>query len=150
MGVYEDMANDAGYPFGTEENANMASILQEEEARAYEAHRLDALRAEEELMHEQHRSSRMKFTREFLRGLLWGDFEKDQVEVISDEITDTSRWSIHYEMIFKTDGKYFRTHYSRGATECQDESPYEYAADDIECTEVIPVEKTVIVYEDKK
>lgn len=37
MGVYEDMANDAGYAFGTDDNAMMAAALQEQEAREYAA-----------------------------------------------------------------------------------------------------------------
>ena len=36
MGVYEDMANDAGYLFGTEENAMMASMLMWEEREIFE------------------------------------------------------------------------------------------------------------------
>jgi hypothetical protein len=35
MGVYHDMANDAGYSFGTEENEQLAMLLMQEE---YEAH----------------------------------------------------------------------------------------------------------------
>lgn len=92
----------------------------------------------------------MKFTREFLQDLASGDHDSGLVEIISYEVVDTSRWSIHYEMIFKTDGRYFKTHYSRGATEYQDEQPYEYDADDIECTEVFPITRTIIVYEEKK
>jgi len=35
MGVYNDMANDAGYGYGTEENEQLAMMLMQEE---YEAH----------------------------------------------------------------------------------------------------------------
>lgn len=34
MGVYEDMANDAGYPFGTDENRQMAQSIEEAEQEA--------------------------------------------------------------------------------------------------------------------
>lgn len=54
---------------------------------------------------------------------------------ILDEITDTSRWSIHHRIIFPYQGRFYETHYSEGATEMQDESPWEYD-DIVECTEV--------------
>jgi len=45
-------------------------------------------------------------------------------------------WSIQHSIIFKwKDGKFYRAHYSTGATEMQDESPWEYY-DEVECTEV--------------
>ena len=34
MGVYEDMANDAGYPFGTDGNQQMAAMIEEQEYNA--------------------------------------------------------------------------------------------------------------------
>lgn len=54
---------------------------------------------------------------------------------ILDEITDTSRWSIHHRIVFAYQGKFYATHYSVGATESQDESPWEYE-DQVECQEV--------------
>lgn len=54
---------------------------------------------------------------------------------ILDEITDTSRWSIHHRIIFAYQGRFYETHYSVGATENQDESPWEYD-DEVECVEV--------------
>ena len=81
----------------------------------------------------------MKFSKEFLRNL--------DDEIISDQIIENTRWSILHERIFKHDGKFYQTIYSVGATEIQDESPYEYDGDEIECTEVRPVEKVVTVYE---
>ena len=90
----------------------------------------------------------MKFSKDFLRELSYGDHEN--AVVVLHEITDTSRWSIHYKQIFKIDEKYYQTFFSVGATEIQDESPYEWDEDEIECEEVFPVEKTVIVYEPLK
>ena len=87
----------------------------------------------------------MKFTKEFLQELANGNNEYS--EVIKDDIVDTSRWAVHYIMVFKLDGKFYETFYSRGATEYQDEDPYEYDDDVIECDEVFPKEKTIIVYE---
>jgi hypothetical protein len=81
----------------------------------------------------------MKFDKEFL-----ADFEG---ETIRDEIIDNSRWSIIHERIFRHEGKLYQTRYSVGATEQQDEAPYEYDDDIIECPEVREVQKTVTDYE---
>ena len=56
-------------------------------------------------------------------------------EAIKDTITDTGRWSIYHEIIFEDNGKFYQTCYSEGATECQDERPWEYETE-IECYEV--------------
>ena len=52
-----------------------------------------------------------------------------------DEITDTSRWSIHHRIIFAYQGRFYETYYSEGATEMQDESPWEYD-NQVDCYEV--------------
>jgi hypothetical protein len=54
---------------------------------------------------------------------------------IVNEITDTSRWSIHHKIVFEHEGKFYQTHYSEGATEIQDERPWEYD-EDVDCIEV--------------
>lgn len=68
--------------------------------------------------------------------------------IIEDEIVDTRRWSIDHCLIVQqvSTGKYYRAFYSRGATESQDERPWEYE-DEVEFEEVRPVEKTVIIFE---
>jgi len=75
----------------------------------------------------------------------------DKFEVVLEEIIDTTRWSVVEKRIFKYEGKYYRTTYSYGATECQDEAPYDDEPDMIECPEVFPKEviTTVYVTEDK-
>lgn len=79
------------------------------------------------------------------------DYEgAESAEIISDEITDTGRWSTYHECVFKLGGKFYRTQYSEGATEMQDESPYEYEGDWIEVDEVVPKEVTVIKYVPKE
>lgn len=85
------------------------------------------------------------FDKEFMFEILDGD----EGEIISNTIVENSRWSISHELIFKYEDVFYRTFYSVGATEMQDESPWEYD-DDVECTEVVPVEKTIIVYEKRK
>ena len=86
----------------------------------------------------------MKFTKEFLQDLVSHELD---VEVIKDELIENDRWSLHYSMIFKLDGKFYETYYQRGATEQQDEQPYEYDNNEIDCYEVFPVEKTITIYE---
>lgn len=81
----------------------------------------------------------MIFKKEFL-----SEFEG---KTMKEEIIDNSRWSIIKLRIFEFEGKFYETIYSVGATEQQDESPYEYDEDEIECPEVKPVEKTITVYE---
>lgn len=90
----------------------------------------------------------MEFTREFMQALVWGDYDEDgrELKMISDDIVDTDRWSTIHEIIFTVDGKFYSSSYSRGSTEMQDESPYEYDGAVIKCMEVMPIEKTVTVY----
>jgi len=66
---------------------------------------------------------------------------------IKNTITGTSRWSIHHEIIFSYNDKFWRTYYSVGATEQQDESPWEYQ-NEIECVEVKLIEKTIKVWQE--
>lgn len=88
----------------------------------------------------------MKFQKEKLKDLV-SYCVPEGFELVSDDITDTTRWSVLHYVVFKFDGKFYATGYSEGATEYQDESPFEYEPDEIECKEVFPVEKTITVYE---
>lgn len=56
-------------------------------------------------------------------------------KLIEDDIIDTTRWSIIHEIVFEDKGKFYMTTYSEGATEYQDERPWEYE-DEVKCTEV--------------
>lgn len=82
----------------------------------------------------------MKFNRNLLFEMELPD------EALERKIIGTGRWSIHYEIIFKYNDKFYRTTYQEGATEQQDESPWEYEPE-VECTEVKQVEKLVKVWE---
>ena len=75
------------------------------------------------------------------------DGEDSNFVIVEDRIVGTKRWSVVYEIVVqrKTDGKYFKDVYQRGATEMQDEQPYEYSEPNF--TEVFPVTKTYVVYE---
>lgn len=87
----------------------------------------------------------MLFLKEDLKNLAFDDHDEGVFTSLGNEIVDTTRWSNIYHQIFMFEGKYYKTSYSVGATECQDESPYEYADEEIECMEVFPhiVETTV-------
>lgn len=56
-------------------------------------------------------------------------------KLIEDDIIDTTRWLIVHEIVFEDKGKFYMTTYSEGATEYQDERPWEYE-DEVKCTEV--------------
>lgn len=89
---------------------------------------------------------KLEITAEDARDLVWGD-GPEGLEIVQDEIVETTRWSTIHGIVVKrlSDGKFFGAGYSVGATEMQDESPWE--TDDPEFLEVLAVEKTVISYE---
>ena len=88
----------------------------------------------------------IKLPKELLINILWEDHDLEDTEVIQDTIVDTSRWSENHELVFKYQGNTYITHYSCGATENQDESPFEYAPDEVECyeAELVNVPKWVV------
>ena len=90
----------------------------------------------------------MKFKKEVLADVAYDDCP-DGFEKVEDKIVENSRWSIIHSMIFKFEGKFYESDYSVGATEQQDESPYEYDGDGegmVECLEVVQEEQTVKVW----
>lgn len=88
----------------------------------------------------------MKFKKKFLQDLVYGDCEDFIAKKMQDNIIAHARWSVVHEMIFKQGGKFYRTTYSVGATEQQDEGAYEYAPDLIECEEMEQTEIVVTKY----
>ena len=82
----------------------------------------------------------MKFSKDVLK---W-----EEHPTIYDKIVGHRRWSVDHERVFEHEGKFYKTRYSVGATESQDERPYEYDPDEVECPEVFPREITVTVYEE--
>ena len=52
MGVYEDMANDAGYPYGTPENSQMADYAQQMQMEQMRE-RQEELEMEDQMVQEQ-------------------------------------------------------------------------------------------------
>lgn len=74
--------------------------------------------------------NKIKFSKDYLTNELDLPYS-----AIYDEVTDNSRWSIYHTCVFENNGKFYMAEYSVGATECQDERPWEYK-DEVECTEV--------------
>ena len=87
----------------------------------------------------------MKFPKQDLQDMVHGD-QPEEYEVVQETNDGSSRWSTHHSQVFKFDGKFYETSYSKGATEYQDERPYEYEPDEIECMEVYPHEVTTVIY----
>lgn len=96
----------------------------------------------------------MKVSNEVAREMLYLDRLEGHegfpnFQTVENEILDTTRWSVIRTRVYKDldTGRFWRTTYSEGATECQYERAHEYDGDEIEFEEVFPVEKVVIVYE---
>lgn len=87
----------------------------------------------------------LKLTGERGQDIIYG--YDDEYVLVEEKIVGTSRWCTIHEIVVKRveDGKFFKSGYRQGATEIQDERPYEYG--DALFEEVSAVEKTVIVYE---
>lgn len=82
----------------------------------------------------------MEFMRDVMQSI--ANEDTDEFIKVEDEIIDHTRWSVVHEMIFQqiSTGKFYRSHYNRGATEMQDERPYEYDGDIIACEQVVKEE----------
>lgn len=82
----------------------------------------------------------------------WGDGLGEHYPVnfklVHAKLIDTSRWSTIYERVYEdlATGKFYHTTYRQGATECQDERPYEYDGEEIEFTEVRPIDVITTEY----
>ena len=92
----------------------------------------------------------IKLSKETMFEILEGG--NDKYDLIKDEMIDHTRWSVIHELIFHDNdtNKFYRNCYSVGATESQDEGPWEYDGHIIESEEVFQVYETVIVYRNKK
>jgi hypothetical protein len=90
---------------------------------------------------------KLHLTKKEAREIIYSWGEKIGYENINDEQVDSTRWSIVHRIIIRrlSDGKYFADHYSVGATEMQEEQPYEN--DEPDFTEVFKKYKVIKVYE---
>jgi hypothetical protein len=86
----------------------------------------------------------MKFDKDFLVQNEVDYKGSDQVKIIYNKIIDHTRWSVIHEVVFKFNDKFYKTTYSIGATEMQDNRPWDY--EDPEVKEVKPEERKVIFY----
>lgn len=88
----------------------------------------------------------MKFKKEDLQDGV-GRYNSGRLKnTILCEHSGESRWAQEWRRVFEFEGKLYETYYRVGSTECQNESPYEYEDDEIECPEVFAREKTVTEY----
>ena len=89
----------------------------------------------------------MKVSKDTLVELAHGGSDPDW-EVVHEEPISKSRWSINHTNIIKqlSTNRFFSTHFQRGATEYQEQEPYEYEPEEIELVEFVPVEVTVTKY----
>jgi hypothetical protein len=62
---------------------------------------------------------------------------------IEDRIVSRSRWSIEHEIIFEYNSQCYRANYRCGATEYQDENPWDLE-DFVDC---VPVKKVPVMVE---
>lgn len=85
------------------------------------------------------------------------DFTKDELDelevrfggasVVRDDIVDTTRWGIVHKVVFRADGDLWEITFEEGATEYQEQDPFEYGphtarkveARKVEVTEYHPV-----------
>jgi len=89
--------------------------------------------------------SKITIPAELARAIVYDD--SDEGELVEEEIFDTSRWSLTYKAIIKYQDKFYKTFYRVGATEQQEEKPWEF--DDVaELVEVHQVPKTMMVWEE--
>ncbi|MCK5613180.1 hypothetical protein KAR91_65515 [Candidatus Pacearchaeota archaeon] len=83
-----------------------------------------------------------EYTKSEMQDMVGG--ESDDLMEIESSIIDTTRWATVHSIVFKDvrTGRYYESYFNRGATEMQDESPYEYDNDIIEVQEVVQKEVT--------
>ena len=78
------------------------------------------------------------------------DEDGTKVEIKENTLVDNDRWSLYFRLTFllKEDGNYYQAYYSIGATEMQDEEPWQ-DEDEVECTIVEPTEVVITQYVEK-
>lgn len=95
----------------------------------------------------------MKLPAELLEDFAFNALDKtDEIEVVQRNYIDSGRWTEHWEMIFTYEGHYYKASYELPATEMQEGiGPFEYSMDmqgNVECPEVFPHTKTVIIFKE--
>lgn len=67
-------------------------------------------------------------------------------QVVSERWTHKRRWSVGKEIVYHTDGRFFRVRLDVPATESQEWEDNE----DLDITEVVPVSQLITVYQPKE
>ncbi len=88
-----------------------------------------------------------KFPKEFMFNVI--DEYQEGVKIVHNEESSDRRWSVDHFIVFSYENKFYSSNYSVGATENQDESPYEYDGDMIECDVMESYQETVTKYRPK-
>lgn len=94
----------------------------------------------------------IKINKELLQEIVGEYAQQERFEVVQNVISDHGRWSIYYDCIIKDKetGKFYDASYSQGATESQNEYPFDIDETDedgnIELDEVEPYEEIVTRY----
>lgn len=110
----------------------------------------------------------MKFPKDFLLGLLDLDTkevstlaegnvpvqldgtplpgETEVEKVHTEDEGKVGRWSIGHSFVFRIGERHFQAFYTTGATESQDESPFEYDGPEVDCPEVRAVQVTTTAW----
>ena len=88
----------------------------------------------------------MIFLAENLDEICYGENEYEGFKFISKEFIEINRWSHSYRVIFSYQDKFYECFPSYGNTEYQDTETFD--SRDVECKEVFPKEKIIIVYEE--
>ena len=92
----------------------------------------------------------MKFENQWLQDLVYDELDSNILaEIVEDTIVGTGRWTITHRIVFLFGNQFYTRTYNVGATEYQDEGPFEFEDDWVECPEVFEVQKTITVYEEK-
>jgi hypothetical protein len=87
-----------------------------------------------------------KFPKEDLQELAKGNCKN--YKILENYIMEADYWFIHWKQIFEFENKFYKTTYCQEI--CENKEPYVNEPDFIECVEVSPIEKLVIVYEPTK
>jgi hypothetical protein len=89
--------------------------------------------------------NKLELTKEEAKNII-SEENEENYDIVHQEISYTSRWTIYYDIVIyqKSTGKYFKDEYSVGATEIQNERPYDRTIPDF--TEVFPHTVETIVY----
>jgi hypothetical protein len=91
----------------------------------------------------------LELTKEQAVEIAFGESDPALFTLEDEVMEDTSRWEIEYSRVFQhvPTGKYYQVYYRMGATEMQENMPFECDSFPLRPQQVRKVEKTVEVWE---